>query len=102
MSSRILLIEDEPGLVLTLSDLFGNEGYNIDTSSDGPGGLAKALEGGYDLQGLARRRLAALGVVDVQGNDGSLGWSTVANPSRFFSHRRDRVSGRFAAAVWRA
>ena len=54
-----------------------------------------------DLPALARRRLAALGITAVQGNDGSPGWCTVANPSRFFSHRRDRVSGRFAAAVWR-
>ena len=54
-----------------------------------------------DLPALARRRLAALGITGVHGNDGSRAWCTVANPSRFFSHRRDRVSGRFAAAVWR-
>lgn len=56
-----------------------------------------------DLPGLARRRLQALGLRSIHGNDGSTGWCTVANPSRFFSHRRDRgTSGRFAAAVWRA
>lgn len=55
-----------------------------------------------DLPGLARRRLAALGITEVGGNDGSSAWSTVANPSRFFSHRRDRVSGRFAAGIWLA
>ena len=54
-----------------------------------------------DLPGLARRRLAALGITQVHGNDGSPPWCTVGNPSRFFSHRRDRVSGRFAASVWR-
>jgi YfiH family protein len=54
-----------------------------------------------DLQGLARRRLRALGIESIHGNDGGLAWCTVANASRFFSHRRDRVSGRFAAAVWR-
>jgi polyphenol oxidase len=53
-----------------------------------------------DLPGLARRRLAALGITRVCGNDGSDAWCTVANASRFFSHRRDRLSGRFAAAVW--
>lgn len=53
-----------------------------------------------DLPGLARRRLAALGVQGVHGNDGSLPWCTVSQPSRFFSHRRDRVSGRQAAAIW--
>jgi YfiH family protein len=55
-----------------------------------------------DLPALARRRLHALGLRGVHGNDGSTAWCTVANPSRFFSHRRDRISGRFAAAVWRA
>ena len=53
-----------------------------------------------DLQGLARRRLAALDITQIYGNDGSDAWCTVANPSRFFSHRRDRVSGRFAACIW--
>ena len=54
-----------------------------------------------DLPALARRRLAALGISAIAGNDGGPGWSTVADPSRFFSHRRDRVSGRFAAGLWR-
>lgn len=55
-----------------------------------------------DLPALTRMRLAALGVTRIHGNDGTHAWCTVANPSRFFSHRRDRVSGRFAAAVWLA
>lgn len=55
-----------------------------------------------DLQALARQRLVALGITGIHGNDGSLAWCTVGNGSRFFSHRRDRVSGRFAAGVWRA
>ena len=55
-----------------------------------------------NLQGLARRRLQALGLTRIYGNDGSRGWCTVSNPSRFFSHRRDRVSGRLAASVWLA
>jgi len=55
-----------------------------------------------DLPALARQRLAALGITQVYGNDGSNGWCTVAHPSRFFSHRRDRVSGRLAACIWLA
>ncbi|TWD86185.1 hypothetical protein FB547_104127 [Variovorax beijingensis] len=54
-----------------------------------------------DLPALARQRLGAAGVASVHGNDGSDAWCTVANPSRFFSHRRDGVSGRFAALVWK-
>ena len=49
MSSRILLIEDEPGLVLTLSDLLGTEGYEVESAMDGPAGLARAIEGRFDL-----------------------------------------------------
>ncbi|MDM0023194.1 peptidoglycan editing factor PgeF [Variovorax saccharolyticus] len=55
-----------------------------------------------DLAGLARMRLRAAGVEQLHGNDSSEAWCTVHNPLRFFSHRRDRVSGRFAACIWRA
>ena len=55
-----------------------------------------------NLQALARRRLHALGITDIHGNDGTPSWCTVTEASRFFSHRRDRVSGRFAAAAWLA
>ena len=54
-----------------------------------------------DLPGLARQRLQALGVTAIHGNDGRREWCTVSNSSRFFSHRRDGVSGRLAACIWR-
>ncbi len=54
-----------------------------------------------DLQALARLRLAGLGITRIYGNDGTPSWCTVMHPSRFFSHRRDRVSGRLAACIWR-
>jgi polyphenol oxidase len=49
-----------------------------------------------DLAGLARRRLARLGARQVEGG----AWCTVSDSSRFFSFRRDGVTGRMAAAVW--
>jgi two-component system alkaline phosphatase synthesis response regulator PhoP len=49
MSSRILLVEDEPGLVLTLSDLLRAEGYTVESAIDGPTGLAKAVNESFDL-----------------------------------------------------
>jgi YfiH family protein len=55
-----------------------------------------------DLPALARRRLQQSGITEIHGNDGGTDWCTVSNPSRFFSYRRDRVSGRFAACVWLA
>jgi two-component system alkaline phosphatase synthesis response regulator PhoP len=49
MSSRILLIEDEPGLVLTVSDLLAAEGHEVESAADGEAGLAKASAGNFDL-----------------------------------------------------
>jgi copper oxidase (laccase) domain-containing protein len=58
-----------------------------------------------DLAALARQRWQALGIDAIYGNDSSTGWCTVANPSRFFSHRRDSSifgsTGRMAAAIVR-
>lgn len=49
-----------------------------------------------DLFSLARQRLARVGVTAVHGG----GLCTVADPIRFFSHRRDRVTGRMGAFLW--
>jgi two-component system alkaline phosphatase synthesis response regulator PhoP len=49
MSSRILLVEDEPGLVLTLSDLLSGEGYSVESAGDGVAGLKRAAEDSFDL-----------------------------------------------------
>ena len=50
-----------------------------------------------DLVGLARRRLKRLDVRAISGGN----WCTFADPSRFFSHRRDGKGGRMAALIWR-
>jgi two-component system alkaline phosphatase synthesis response regulator PhoP len=49
MNSRILLVEDEPGLVLTISDLLSAEGYEVHAASDGEAALAKAAGREFDL-----------------------------------------------------
>jgi two-component system, OmpR family, alkaline phosphatase synthesis response regulator PhoP len=46
---RLLLVEDEAGLRLTLSDRLGSEGYLVATASDGEAGLAEAATGRYDV-----------------------------------------------------
>jgi len=63
-----------------------------------------ATEGKWfaDLSALARQRLRAAGIRSFHGNDGTPLWCTVTQDSRFFSHRRDGVSGRFGACVWRS
>lgn len=48
-----------------------------------------------DLSGLACDRLQAMGVHRITGG----AWCTVSAPGRFFSHRRDGLSGRQAAAI---
>ena len=49
MAQRILLVEDEPGLRLTLQDRLQAEGYGVETASEGDEGFAKASAGGFDL-----------------------------------------------------
>lgn len=46
---RILLVEDEPGLVLTLTDRLAAEGYDVAAASDGPAGLTRATTELWDL-----------------------------------------------------
>lgn len=49
MNSRILLVEDEPGLVLTLTDLLRAEGYEVASAMNGTRGCWLATQGGFDL-----------------------------------------------------
>jgi DNA-binding response OmpR family regulator len=49
MTERILLVEDEEDLRMTLSDRLKAEGYELETAADGEQGLRKAVEGAYDL-----------------------------------------------------
>jgi len=49
MSLRALIIEDEPGLSLTLADLLQADGYVAETAADGRTGLAAALACRFDL-----------------------------------------------------
>ena len=49
MKPRVLLVEDEAGLRMTLSDRLASEGYEVETASDGPSGEAMAAGGAYDV-----------------------------------------------------
>ena len=49
VAPRLLLVEDEAGLRLTLSDRLASEGYSVDTANDGEAGLEHAASGHYDL-----------------------------------------------------
>jgi len=49
-----------------------------------------------DLWALARLRLERAGVSRISGG----GLSTHADPARFYSYRRDGLTGRMAALIW--
>ena len=51
-----------------------------------------------DLYALARQRLARAGIAGARIHGGGL--CTIAEPQRFYSHRRDRRSGRMASLIW--
>lgn len=42
-------MEDEPGLVMTLTDRLTAEGYDVESASDAAAGLARAGTGGFDV-----------------------------------------------------
>ena len=49
MSRRILLVEDEPGLVLTLTDRLMAEGYDVESEGDAVRGLSRGSTGTFDV-----------------------------------------------------
>ena len=46
---KILLVEDEQGLILTLTDRLRSEGFEVTSATDGESGLSLASTGGFDL-----------------------------------------------------
>ncbi len=49
MKPRILLVEDEPGLVLTLSDRLETDGYRVQACGDGQAAVELILREAFDL-----------------------------------------------------
>lgn len=46
---RVLLVEDEPGLVLTLTDRLQAEGYEVGVASDGTSAIERATRDSWDV-----------------------------------------------------
>lgn len=86
---------------------FGALGANLVSGECDPAARRKSASTGFlslpsgkwlaDLPLLATEKLRAAGVCSVSGGT----WCTVENPSLFFSYRRDRVTGRMVAVIWR-
>ncbi len=70
----------------------------VDADSRAASAFAATRPGHWlcDLYALARLRLAATGVTRVSGG----GLCTISDPQRFFSHRRDGITGRMASLIW--
>jgi two-component system, OmpR family, alkaline phosphatase synthesis response regulator PhoP len=49
VGGRVLLVEDEQGLVMTLRDRLVSEGYEVESAADGAAGYTLAMERAYDL-----------------------------------------------------
>jgi two-component system alkaline phosphatase synthesis response regulator PhoP len=49
MSAGILIVEDEPGVALVVSDLLRAEGHAVEIASEGRSGLRRANEAKFDL-----------------------------------------------------
>ena len=49
MSSRILVIEDEPGIVDFLERGLRSYGFDVESAADGVAGTQRALEESFDL-----------------------------------------------------
>jgi two-component system, OmpR family, alkaline phosphatase synthesis response regulator PhoP len=46
---RLLLVEDEPGLQLALTDRLTTEGYHVEVAADGPAAVARATSEPFDI-----------------------------------------------------
>jgi len=70
----------------------------LQTDPKAEGAFAPNARGRFmaDLAQLAHRRLAALGVDRIYGS----GQCTFHHPDKYFSHRRDGVTGRQATLIW--
>lgn len=74
------------------------EAFGVDVAATDHAAFRAVRPGKWlaDLPRLARMRLQAAGVARIGGG----AWCTVEDASRFFSFRRDGVTGRMAAAIW--
>jgi len=90
-------------LIAWLGPAIGPEVYEVgeDVARAFPDEAAQALTPRgdrflLDLYQAARCKLANAGVTSVYGGD----LCTCSDPDRFFSYRRDRVTGRMATVIW--
>ena len=108
LEATVAALDADPGALLAwLGPAIGPAAYEVDATVReafvaGDAATATAFVAtrpGHwlaDLYALARRRLALAGVDAVYGG----GLCTASDPARFYSYRRDGVTGRMASLVW--
>ncbi|HEY4019405.1 MAG TPA: response regulator transcription factor [Pseudonocardiaceae bacterium] len=94
---QLLLIEDDPTLVMLLSELLTEEGYALDVAKDGQRGLHLALTRHYDVVVLDRG-LPALDGIDLLTRLRGSGFITPVLILSALSNPADRVVGLDAGA----
>ena len=91
--------EFEVGEDVLAACLSGADGAAVDEAAVRSAFVARpGISGKYlaDIYALARLALKRVGVNDVSGGD----LCTVSDASRFYSYRRDKVTGRQASLIW--
>jgi two-component system response regulator QseB len=94
---QVLLVEDDPELVAMLASLLAEEGYRVDTATDGQRALHLGLTRRYDVLVLDRG-LPALDGLDVLGRLRRSGMTTPALVLSALGSPADRVAGLDAGA----
>jgi YfiH family protein len=110
VEATVAALDGDPGtLIAWLGPSIGRDAFEVgaevrEAFLGADPGATDAFQAGRDgrwladLSALARRRLAAAGVTEVHGG----GLCTHADRARFYSHRRDGITGRMAALAWLA
>ncbi|HJP75878.1 MAG TPA: response regulator transcription factor [Pseudonocardiaceae bacterium] len=96
-NGQLLLVEDDPTLVMLLSQLLTEEGYALDVAKDGQRGLHLALTREYDVV-ILDRGLPALDGLDLLTRLRSTGFVTPVLILSALSNPADRVAGLDAGA----
>lgn len=104
LQTTVEALECDPGeLIAWLGPAIGPSAYEVgaDVAEAFPDEFEQAFAPRgdrwlLDLYTVARLKLAAAGVTAVSGG----GLCTYSDPERFFSYRRDGVTGRMATLVW--
>jgi YfiH family protein len=104
LQNTVAALDESPGeLMAWLGPAIGPQAYEVgndvvEAFGDGPAAGFKPRGGRWlmDLYRVARTLLERQGVHDVFGG----GFCTYSEPQRFYSYRRDGVTGRMASVIW--